>query len=64
MRDTGGEQADRGQLFSLCQLGFKADARGNVVDEHDAAQGAELARDQRRDGDVGEPAFFQRHGLG
>ena len=52
--DTGGEQADGGELFRLGELAFELDAVGDVVDEDDAADLAiKVARDERGDGDVG-----------
>ena len=53
VRDAGGEQADGGELFGLGELRFELDAVGDVVDQDDAADGDEVAGDQRRDGDVG-----------
>ncbi len=53
MGDSGGKQADGGELFRLAELGFKLHALGDVVDQDDAANRFEIARDQRRDGDVG-----------
>ena len=54
VRDAGGEQADGGELFGLRELGFQLDAVGDVVDQDDAADDVEVAREQRRDGDVGD----------
>ncbi len=51
--DAGGEQADGAELVGLGELRFKRDALGDVVDQDDAAHGNEVAREQRRDGDVG-----------
>ena len=51
--DAGGEQADGGELLRLGELGFEFDAVGDVVDQNDAADGGEVAGDQRSDGDVG-----------
>ena len=53
VRDAGGEQADGAELVCLGELGLEGDALGDVVDEDDAADGDEVAREQRRDGDVG-----------
>ena len=53
MGHAGGQQADGAELVGLRQLGFKRDALGDVVDQDDAADGDEVAREQRRDGDVG-----------
>ena len=50
---AGGEQADGAELVGLRELGFKRDALGDVVDQDDAAHGNKIAREQRRDGDVG-----------
>ena len=50
---AGGEQADGAELVGLGELGFKGDALGDVVDQDDAADGNEVAGEQRRDGDVG-----------
>ncbi len=57
MGDAGGEQADGAELVSLGELGFEGDALGDVVDQDDAADGDEVAREQRRDGDVGGAQF-------
>ena len=40
------------ELVSLGELSFKGDALGNVVDEDDATNGNEIAREQGSDGDV------------
>ena len=56
--DAGGEQADGGELFGLGELAFHLGLVGDVVDEDDAADGAEVAGDERRDGDVGDAGFF------
>ena len=53
MRHAGGEQADGAELVGLRKLSFERDALGDVVDQDDAADGDEVAREQRRDGDVG-----------
>ncbi len=58
MGDAGGEQADGGELFCLGELAFHLGLVGDVVEEDDAADGAEIARDERRDGDVGNAGFF------
>ena len=50
---AGGEQADGAELVGLGELRFERDALGDVVDEDDAADGDEVAGEQRRDGDVG-----------
>ena len=57
VRDAGGEQADGRELLGLGELGFELDAVGDVVDQDDAADGDEVAGDQRRDGDVGGADF-------
>ena len=51
--DAGGEQADGAELVGLGELRFQGDALGDVVDQDDAAHGNEVAREQRRNGDVG-----------
>ncbi len=56
VRDAGCQQADRGELLRLRELRLQLDAVGDVVDEDDAADGDEVARDQRSDGDVGDAA--------
>ncbi len=50
---AGGEQADGAELVGLRELRFERDALGDVVDQHDAADGDEIAREQRSNGDVG-----------
>ena len=55
--DAGGEQADGAELVGLGELRFERDALGDVVDEDDAADGDEVAREQRGDGDVGGALF-------
>ena len=54
--NAGGEQADGAELVGLGQLRFKRYALGDVVDQDDAAHGDEVAREQRRNGDVGARA--------
>ena len=53
VRHAGGQQADRAELVGLRQLVLERDALGDVVDQDDAADGDEVAREQRGDGDVG-----------
>ena len=55
--DAGGEQADGTELVRLCELVFERDAFGDVVDQDDAAHDDEVAREQRRDGDVDSALF-------
>ena len=57
MRDSGCEQADRRELLRLRELGLELNAIGDVVDEDDAADGDEVSRDQRSNGDVGDADF-------
>ena len=54
---AGGQQADGAELVGLRELSFERDALGDVVDQDDAADGDEVAREQRRDGDVGGALF-------
>ena len=60
--DAGGEQADGAELVGLGELGFERDALGDVVDQNDAADGDEVAREQGRDGDVGGALFAGARG--
>ncbi len=53
VRDAGGEQADGGELLGLRELRLELHAVRDVVDQDDAADGDEVAREQRSDGDVG-----------
>ena len=53
VRHAGGQQADGAEFVGLRELGFQRHALGDVVDQHDAAHGNEVAREQRRNGDVG-----------
>ena len=57
MRHAGRQQADGAELVGLRELRFQRDALGDVVHQHDAADGDEVARQQRRDGDVGGALF-------
>ncbi len=57
MRDARGQQADGAELVGLRQLGFERHSLGDVVDQDDAADGNEVAREQRRNGDVGRALF-------
>ena len=43
VRHAGGQQSDRGELFRLRELRFQFDALGDVVDDHQAADDAEVA---------------------
>ena len=57
MRNARGQQADGTELVGLCELSFERDALGDVVDQDDAAHDDEVAREQRRDGDVDGALF-------
>ena len=57
MGHAGGQQADGAELVGLGELRFERDALGDVVDQDDAADGDEVAREQRRNGDVGGALF-------
>src|SRR5262245_51568587 len=54
MRHAGGEQADGRELLRLAQLRFEVDTLGDVVDDDQAPDHAELASNQWSDGDVSD----------
>ena len=54
---SGGQEADRGELFRLGELGFELDAIGDVVDLDDAAYDVEVTGEEGGDGDVGGADF-------
>ena len=60
MRDAGGQQADRRELLCLSQLRLELDARGDVVNKHDAPYRLACSVEQRCDGDVDDPLLIVR----
>jgi len=54
MGNAGGQQSDGRELLRLGELRFQLDTIGDVVNQDDTADGDEVARDQGRDGDVGD----------
>src|SRR5664280_205452 len=53
VRDSGCEQAYGGELLRLRELRFQLDPLGNIVHDDQAANDAEVFRDQRSDSDIG-----------
>src|SRR5205807_875267 len=53
VRYAGGQQPDGCHFLRLRELRLELDALGNVIHDQDAADHAEIARQERSNGDVG-----------
>src|ERR1039457_1219378 len=57
MRHARCKQTNRAELVGLSKLRLQRHALGNVVDQNDTAHRNKVARQQRRDSDVGRAQF-------